>query len=258
MPVLIFLAVREAQIDLSIIKIPIVGLISILISILIAFYIGKLLNLKKPLLGAFIITCSLGNTGYLGYPLTIGLFGESNLIKAVFYDVFATVVIVFTLGLYIAETHGQIKTKVNRLKEIILFPPTIALVVGFLSSPIFIPQFFEKNLNYIGQATIPLIMLAIGLVLKPEGLNEYRLSLSLVIILKLIISPIFALVLGKALIANLIDYRIAILQTSMPVMTFSIILGIKFGLENRFIAGAIFISTLLSIITIPFWQLITI
>ncbi len=190
--------------------------------------------------------------------MTIGLFGESNLIKAVFYDVFATVVIVFTLGLYIAETHGQIKTKVNRLKEIILFPPTIALVVGFLSSPIFIPQFFEKNLNYIGQATIPLIMLAIGLVLKPEGLNEYRLSLSLVIILKLIISPIFALVLGKALIANLIDYRIAILQTSMPVMTFSIILGIKFGLENRFIAGAIFISTLLSIITIPFWQLITI
>lgn len=256
MPVLIFLAVRNANLSITLFKIPFTGIFIISILIVLSYVIAKLKKIKGPLLGAFLIVCSMGNTGYLGYPLTISFFGEENLIKAIFYDVMATVVMIFTVGIFIAETFGQNKIKISRLKEILLFPPNIALVVGLLLIPFNIPRFIETNLYYIGQATIPLIMLAIGLTIHIKGSFKYKKIILYVLFLKLLFSPFLALLGVQIFNLPPLDSKITVLQASMPTMTFSLILGLKFGLDSKFISAAIFITTLFSIITITFWQMI--
>lgn len=256
LPAMIFLAVRASKPALSLAKIPLLGLVVMTLCLLVAILAGRLLRLPAKTLGAFLIASAMGNTGYLGFPLTIGVFGERNLVKAVFYD-FGTVVFIFTAGVIIAKMLGEGDRKggiLSVLKEFLLFPSTVALVLGLLLLPVPLPKFLLGSLTYLSQATIPLIMLTIGLSLKAEGFSKYALPLSFLVVIKLILSPFFAYWAGSLAGFAGQTLGVFVLEASMPAVMLSLVIGLKYKLDVHFLPSAILVSTIASLVTIPLGQ----
>ncbi len=254
LPALIFLAIRNSQISLNFLAIPLVGWVVMLSCAVIAFFVAKLFSLKRSTIGAFLLAAAIGNTGYLGYPLALGFGGESALAKAIFYDIFGTVVFAFTVGLYFAEVYGDNAQKIHKIKEIVTFPPLIALFFGLIFRNITLPLSLLKSIEYLSAAAVPLIMLSIGLSLRFNKLGQHKLLIILLCGIKLVFAPILAYAIGSVVNLSPASLAVAVLEASMPAAMLSFIIGLKYGLDVDFLSVAIVSATVLSIITIPIWQ----
>ncbi|MDP3012907.1 MAG: AEC family transporter [Candidatus Subteraquimicrobiales bacterium] len=255
LPALIFDKVVNSRVSLEYLKFPLVAFLIMGTSLGLAYLLGRAISLKSKTFGAFLLACAIGNTGYLGYPLTLAIFKETHFVKALFYDLFGTVLFVFTIGLYIAEIYGEDKKKINKVKEIVTFPPLLALVAGLVLRGVILPDFCLRCLEYLGPATIPLIMFSIGLTLTPVEVSRFKIPLILVCLVKLGFSPLLALVIGRFVFTDASSLGIFVLEASMPTVLLSLVIGLKYKLDTGFLAASIFITTLLSILTIPLWQL---
>ncbi|MDP2211194.1 MAG: AEC family transporter [Candidatus Aquicultor sp.] len=254
MPALIFRAVFESELSLSIIKISLLALIIVAASMLTAFVVGRFARSSRPTFGALLIVAAVGNTGYLGFPLTMEIFGIENLIKAVFYDLFGTVIIFFTAGLIVAGRYGDREGKINMVREILLFPPLLGLVAAFILKSVGLPKFLLDVIGFLAGATVPLIMISIGLALEVGQVRRYKLELGIVSAIKLFVAPLTALAGATLFGLSRVDLGITVLEASMPAAMFSMIIGLKYGLDNDFLPAAIVTTTMISLVTIPVWQ----
>lgn len=253
LPALIFLAVQQTDISLSVTKFPLYAAIVMLVCLALSFGLGKLLKLKNSLLGAFLITAAIGNTGYIGFPLTIGLFGQSELVKSIFYD-FGTVVVLFTIGIMIAGYFGDPEHKMNVVKEFATFPSVIALVLGLVCNPLTLPHFAVTTLEYLSLANVPLVMLTVGLTLESKAIGRYAAPLAAMLAAKLLISPVIAFLAGTAGGLSGTNLGIIVLEASMPAVMLSLVVGLKYKLDVEFISLAIVVSIIASLVTIPATQ----
>lgn len=256
MPALIFEAVISSAPRFMYLEITLLAFLLMIFLAVVAYIVGKALSLKPATLGAFILVAAVGNTGYLGYTIVSSVYGKSGLVKAFFYDIFGTVVFVFTIGLYIAETYGTHDGKIKKLKEILTFPALIALVLALLLRNFALPAFFLKAVSYLAKATIPLIMLSVGLSLEAKKAKNY-LGLSIfVVVIKLLISPLLAYFGGLLGQMSSDLLKVAVLEASMPSAMLTLVIGRKHKLDTDFIPAAIVITTLLGLLTISLWQLV--
>ncbi|HZD60260.1 MAG TPA: AEC family transporter [Anaerolineae bacterium] len=256
MPALIFRAVFESDVSLSLLKIPLLALVIVALSMGTAFMIARFMRLNRPTFGALLIAASIGNTGYLGFPLTLQFFGIENLVRAVFYDIFGTVIFMFTVGLFVADKYGEGQERINKVKEIITFPPLLGLIAAFTVKGIGIelPKFTTDVIGFLAGATVPLIMLSIGLALDIGDMGRYKLEIGITGLVKLALAPLIGLLSASMLSMPQVDTGITILEASMPTAMFSMIVGLKYGLDTDFLPAVIVATTLISLVTIPVWQ----
>jgi malate permease and related proteins len=250
LPALIFLAVQRAQLSFALAKMPLFAILIMLVCLAAAYGLGRLLKLSPALMGAFLLVAAMGNTGYLGFPLTIGLLGQASLVKSVFYD-FGTVTLLFSLGVMAAEHYGDPEHKSNVWREFILFPSVIALIAGLILNPVPLPAFLLKALDYVSAATVPLIMLAVGLTLEAKRIGRYARPLAAVVVIKLLLSPLFAFAAAKTGALPQPDLAVIVLEASMPAVMLSLVVGLKYKLDVEFTSLAIVVTIIVSLITIP-------
>ncbi|RJQ33491.1 MAG: hypothetical protein C4562_00005, partial [Actinobacteria bacterium] len=194
--------------------------------------------------------------GYIGYPLALKLAGNQGLVKAIFYDLFGTVLFILTIGLIIAQHYGDQDKKINIIKELLTFPAIIALVLGLAFKPVVIPAIILVPLVWVGKLTIYLIAISVGLNLELSEVKGYYLLFAAVCFLKLIISPLMAFGLSGLFRLDGQASLIAILEASMPPAMLSLVLGLRYKLNVSFLSSAIFIASIISLFTIPLFQLV--
>jgi len=261
LPALIFQAAKKAGLNFIYLK---VGLTSFLISfttLALALLVVRFLALDKPTKGAFLLASGVGNTGYLGYPITQLVLGSRAVIKAVFFDIFGTVVLLFTAGIYFASKYGQVNEAAKdspAWRQALLYatPNLAALGLGFLLKDFLLPSFLTLVLNSLAKATTAIIMLAIGVSLSFNIINKDTAPAFLLVSLKLLIMPLVALLLVTVFGLTGQSRSVVILQASMPVALMSFVIGDLYGLNKQFLSAIILISTALSFFTIPLWQLV--
>lgn len=253
LPALIFSAAREAKPELTLVYVALTSLAIGLSTLAVGFGIAKLLRLRGPVLGAFLLASGVGNTGYLGYPLTQAIFGQKHVVEAVFFDIFGTVIILFTAGIYFANKYGR--STENAASQAITYaaPNLAALFLGFVLSGAALPAPVESAVAALGQSTTGIIMLSIGLSLSAD-FGGKKLPVVALTCLKLAVMPAVGLIFAMVLPLPSLVREIVVLQSSMPVALMTFVIGDKYELDRDFLSGAILLSTLLSMLTIPAWR----
>src|SRR5664280_267522 len=192
-PALIFLAMYGA--DLSNIKVLVpITLICIVTGSLcglIVYLFSSAKGYSKKTKWTLVGTSTLFNSGFLGYPVVLGIFGSVGLVKAVFFDMGSTILFI-CLGIFFILLFGGKYTSI--IRRTLLFPPLWAIILGILANILhFNFGFIPLNvLKYLSGAAIPIIMISLGLSLEIGGLKNYFGAASFVSITRLIISPIIA------------------------------------------------------------------
>lgn len=256
LPAFVFQAVHGADLDRRLVGVVLVAWAAIAVSALASFGMARVLRLPATVAGTVILTSSLGNTGYIGYPVAAAVLGREALPDAVFYDVFGTVLALVVLGLPVAQHYGATAgERVSPLRELLTFPAVIALAAALLLSTVRIPMVISDGLDLCANLVAPLIMLSVGISLRPRSAWDWRAPVAGVSLVKLVVAPLAALAVGS-LVLGVPETRLVVLQAGMPTMMLSLVVGERFGLETDLIAAAIFVTTVLSAVTLPLFQLL--
>jgi len=250
-PSLIFLSMYNA--DLS--NIRTFGTITLtcitvgLISGIFAYIFTRLRNYPSKTRWGVVAASTLFNSGFLGYPVVLGVFGAAGLVRAVFYDVGSTLLFI-SFGVFFLIIYGGSYQDI--IKRSVLFPPLLAVISGITANILHIPlgSVIPNTLGYLSGAAIPMIMLSLGLSLEFKGIKEYFGVASFVSALKLVISPMIAMVVVGLVGLSGLDRTVAIVEAGMPSAMFSLVLAITYDLNIKATAACIFLSTSLSMISI--------
>ena len=251
-PALIFLAMYGA--DLSNIKILIpITLICIITGSLCGltvYLFSRYRGYPKKTRWALVGTSTLFNSGFLGYPVVLGIFGAAGLVRAVFYDMGSTILFLCLGILFILIFGGKYTSIIRRT---LLFPPLWGIMLGIIANILhFDPGFIPLNvLEYLSAAAIPIIMISLGLSLEVGGLKNYFGAASFVSLIRLVISPIIAVVLVFILGLSGLEGTVTVVEAGMPSAMLSLVLAASYDLDIKAAAACIFLSTVISMISLP-------
>lgn len=254
LPALIFRAVHAAELSWDLLGVVAIAWVVFGVGIGLAWLVARPFNFPKRTLGAFLMCAALGNTGYIGYPIALGLLGKTGLVRAVFYDVFGTVIALLTVGIIIASRFGTSEEKPNLLKELLAAPALLAVVLALATRSIPVPSLVDSGLEALASLVVPAIMISLGLTLKPRTIGTYALPIAAVSAVKLLVLPLVAVGLGSVGLRDPDAVRLVAIEAGAPAMMLTLVYGGRFGLDTEFTASAILVTTAASVVTIPLLQ----
>lgn len=222
------------------------------ISCLLAAWMKKRSGLpenKKSVYEGLII---FGNQGFIGYAICFILFGQKGVVYATIFNI-CYFFFIWTYGIWIfASESAQI-----RWRNIVLNPGIVATIAGLIMMfiPFTMPVIFAQTLEMIGKMTIPLSMIMIGSLLSEIEITTVIQSLSSSTlwksaIVKLLVIPflLFPFMFLKVPASLLI---VAVLISGMPSAPTISLFSYKYGADANYASLGVFVSTVLSMITIP-------
>lgn len=181
------------------------------------FYtLGTYLGWSKKLIGCLVLTAGLGNTSFVGFPVIEAMFGSKGLETAIIIDQPGTFVVMSTMGIIVATLFSSATLSPNAIvKKILFFPPFIAFLIAvFLNLfEIDFPKVMQSVFQRIGSTVSPIALIAVGFQLKFERNSIHWSFLSLGLLFKLILTPLFFFILYKKVIgANGIIIDVSIIE----------------------------------------------
>lgn len=243
------------QLEQTLIGVAAVPWLLLAATILLVNLVARGLRVRDDERAVLLLTVALGNTSFLGYPLTRALIGEHALPYAVVYDQFGAFLILSTFGLWVLARYGGDRppTAGDMLRRIVAFPPFWAMLVGFTIMPATPPTWIAGGLQRLSDALLPLAMLAIGLSVKLALPRDELKPLAAGLALKLAAMPALAWALVPWLGLHGDMARTAVLESAMPSMVTAGALAISHRLAPRLAAAMVGYGLLLSLLTLPLW-----
>ncbi|MDI6692656.1 MAG: AEC family transporter [Anaerosomatales bacterium] len=256
LPALVFTSVHSAQVDASLALVPALAWVAVLVGLAAAVLLARALRLPPAASGAFVLAAVFGNTGYIGYPVAHALLGEPGLVRAIFSDIFGNTLAMIALGTLVAARLSQHQADVHPLKEIAAFPPFIALALALATRGVHVPVPFMDWLGALGKIVVPLIMISVGLSLRPRKLKDHAGVVAAAAVVKLVLLPLIGLLLARLILHDEASARVVVLEASVPTMMMAVIVGHRFDLDTDLVASTVLVTTIASVVAIPLWQLL--
>jgi len=249
-PALVFDLVLKTEIpknDIASMVILASGVIAFML--LLSWALSKLFRLPQALASAFILSVSFINSGNYGLSLNNFALGEAGLLWASIYFV-TSALWTNSAGVYIASA-GRMDT-LRAAKNLARVPAVYAILLSLIlrAFNIGIPQAISRPIELLALAMIPMMLLVLGMQIGKAGPPKRLGLLSLVVALRLILSPIVAWFMANALRMPIIGVQAGVLESAMPTAVLASILALQYDSEPDFVTGAILVSTLLSPITL--------
>ena len=252
MPCMIFHAIFSA--DLSLISklgiLPLIILGSSFATGIVSFIILKYLKFDDKKLWSVLVTVMIANTAFMGYPVTLGIYGQDGFLRAIFCDIATLIIFLLLSFMLIMKFGGTVKTAT---RKIALFPPLWAVILGLLFNFLNIPigPVIDNTVNYLGQGAIPLIMIALGLSIDFSALSRSKSMIVFTSIMKLLFFPLIAFIIVSQIGFTNLEYNVSIIEAAMPSGMLSLLLSITYKLDFELTSDCILINTVISLITLP-------
>ncbi|MFZ5352919.1 MAG: AEC family transporter [Bacillota bacterium] len=239
---------RNADIISNILSLFVISLISYAVTIAIATAAAKLLKYPKRLSNVFISLIVFANVGFMGYPVARAVLGDIG----VFYTsilnlVFSVFLWTYGVLLYSSEQKINFKNLVNigtisSISAILLFIMNIRL-----------PYVLQAPLEAMGKMTTPLSMLLIGALIANVSVKTIFTDCRIFIIsfMRLILAPILTILLLKPFAVDGTVIALCAIIAAMPSGATNAIFAKEYDSEPNFASIGVFVTTLLSIITLP-------
>lgn len=249
LPAMIFMNLKDADISPGMAYLPILGIITSVILLAIAYLYCRANGYSKRTTWTIMIAASIMNTGFIGFPVTMGVFGDIGFLHAVFYDL-STSTLVILYGMILAKEFGGDAKQV--LKKALLFMPVWGVIFGLIFNFFDIPLFYvaESILDYFAQATIPLIMLALGLSLDFRNIRDNIKDSLVVSFIKLAVAPGIIFALLSLLNIKGMAFNIALIEAGMSTAGNALVLAIDYGLDADLMGSIIFTNVVLSVFSL--------
>ncbi|MCD7905942.1 MAG: AEC family transporter [Clostridiales bacterium] len=195
--------------------------------------------------------CIFSNAAYMGFPLIQALFGSEGLLYA---SAYVTVfnILIWTVGVSMVSGKAKIK---ETLRTILTTPAVIFVIIGLVIflCRIPVPEIISLPLGYIGSMNTPLSMIIIGMIIANSTVGSLVKNklIIFIIALRMVIIPLICFGIFFVLNIRGIVPNIVLLLEACPCAAMTSVFAVKYGYDENLAAGAVVITTFISIITLP-------
>lgn len=201
--------------------------------------------------GVYSFLMAFGNTTFLGYPVVQALYGSDAVFYATLFNTPFNL-LAFTVGVRMMSG-GQDTGPLDWRK--VINPPLVcalaAVVMIFL--PVEWPTPVKGAANAFGDMVLPLSMIIVG-----ASLGEQKLSQVLrdwrpyaMAPVRLLVAPVMVWAMMRLVVRDPMILGVATLLAGMPSAVLSVMLAIRYGANEQLAARSVFLTTVLSVLTIP-------
>ncbi|BBU38200.1 MAG: AEC family transporter [Bacillaceae bacterium] len=253
-PFLVFRTFYTNKITLDYFYILIFCLLLCFILMVIVKIVSKLKKLPQSIESAMMLSAVFMNSGNYGAPIILFVFGQTAFDYAVIMMVIQSF-LMNTIGLYYAaigsKEDSSIKSALMKIVKMpVLYGSAAGILLQILHVPV--PDFIMQPVGLIADATIPTIMVILGMQLANIQLKSVKAGdVASIFIIRMIISPIISI--GIILCLPLEDLlaKILIILASMPTAANTTMFAVQFQTEPDLVSFSTLTTTLASIATVP-------
>jgi malate permease and related proteins len=207
--------------------------------------------------GSALLAVTLGNTGYIGFPIILTLFGDPGFAWALFYDLLGTTLGAYGMGALIASHYGAgAKRGFAALQNALKNPTIVAFGLALLyRDPL--PGMLDLGLTAIAWGSIGLALLLIGMRLGQLTSLEQLRPVLLPIGVKMLLLPLLMWGITLNLSIPPIAKQVIVLQTAMPPAFATVVLTENYKLDPEFAVAVVAGGTIALLFTLPMWLWLT-
>ena len=228
-----------------------------LVSVIFFILLEKIFRWDKKTTGALILTGGLANTSFVGFPVLMALFGEEGLKIGVIIDQAGSFLVLSTLGVIAASIYSSGTYSLKKITiDILKYPSFIAFVIaiGMICFGIKHNEISLSILSKLGNPTIILALISVGMQLKPKVDGMLHKELISGLMYKLLIAPAIIFVIGHYLFkSNGMVFQVSVIESAMAPMVMGSVLATQFNLNPRLANFMVGIGIPLSAITLALW-----
>jgi len=252
MPCLIFTALLESEFTAGRLgKLALANIILVFTLLFVCWGLRRIIKLPS----SFELPVLFMNAGFLGIPLMKFYGGDPAVASIVIFDQVQSLFI-FTLGLALVTAHLALGQQlISFLREPIVWAILLGFSVGQIdiSLPFFLRTVLDSSMQVIsltGDATIPMALFLLG-----YDLHRFKPRLDFHVGAVMFIRLGLASLLGVGICVLLSlqgpDGAAVLLGAGLPSAVFSYILAQRYDKAPKFAAGAVFYTSVFSIVSLP-------
>ncbi|NOR71566.1 MAG: AEC family transporter [Methylomarinum sp.] len=256
LPALILDVLWRAELGIQSLAFSLLGVSSMLATLMIVWLVTKLLKIGRPQTGAILLVTAFPNVTYLGLPVLEQAFGSWAKSVAIQMDLFAFSPLLFTVGVLIARYYGEDSGKHKALLSFLNTPPfwaafmAVILNINHVAEPLWLVGVLKQ----LSAAVVPLMLFSLGLALNWDAIRIKNIPYIIpVTVIKLLLMPFLAIEIVSYLTLDDQNKAAAVLDLAMPSMVLGIVFCDRYKLDSGLYAMAVAVTTLLSMFTLPFW-----
>lgn len=231
-----------------------ISVLTYAVLVVLAAALSRVLTRNDDDRGVVSFALIFGNVGFMGYPVVASIFGQ----QAVFYAAVLNMVntfAVFTVGTMMV-TGGQSVGREKFNRKVLYGTPMLSAYAAILIVALGIrdiPAVVCQPLTMLGNITVPAALLIIGSSMSHLPLRALMGTpvIHLTSLLRLVVLPLAVYFLCMALGFDSLVVGINTVVIAMPVATYGTILCLRYGRDTTLMSEITFITTLLSMLTIP-------
>jgi predicted permease len=207
------------------------------------------LRLNRTETSAFLLVLMFSNGGNYGLPVVSFAFGEQALSYGTVFFLTGSVM-TSTVGAFLAAA-GRRSLRVA-LMSVLRMPALYGILAAVLalSTGITTPAPLMRPITMLSDAALPLMILVLGMQLERAVVPARPALVVLAVSLSLVLAPLIALGLTSLFDVTGPARQAVVVLASMPVAVATTILALEFDTSPEFVTGAVFLSTLLSPLTL--------
>ena len=221
----------------------------VFISAALGFIVARLLGGRADRRGISAFAVAFSNTVFVGFPVIESIYGAEGLLVATLSNVPFNL-LVYTMG--VAMINGS--SKGMSVKSAISAPLVATIIaVAFFMSGLKLPEPVVECFDIIGSGTVPMSMLVVGASLGSisvkEALTDWRVYA--VSFVRLILSPLVVWLVLKLFVHDEMLLGISMILGACPTAMIATALAIRGERDEAYASQCIFVSTVLSAVTMP-------
>ena len=215
----------------------------------------NLLRVKKNLKRSYECMMAFGNISFMGIPVLRAVFPNQQSTAILFQAIFVIFyhLFIFTYGIWLLgkDSGKRVKFSVKSFLNAGTLSAIAAVILYFFD---FTPPAIVVNcLDMLGSVTTPLSMILIGSSLASYSALKILKTPSLYLFsfIKLLVIPIIVWLVTKFFISDALLQGVITIIASVPVGSMTIMLATEYGGNEEYISQGLFMTTVLSVVTIP-------
>ena len=252
LPAALIASLAGSTLDISRREVPLLFLfiaLSFLIMGLLSWLAPRLFRAKRDERGPFMALGLFANVNFIGFPLIYAFFGPDGMFYAILYNIVFNL-LVFSLGMKL------VGGKQAKLSLKLFFSPV--MVASMLSVLLFftgiqLPFVAYRSLALLGGATTPLAMLLLGSMLGEMKVADMFRGWRIYVIagVRLLFIPIVVYFLMAPLPMDTLLLRVILVMSAAPMAISIAMFTVHYNVHQELAGKGIFLSTVLSVLTIP-------
>ncbi|MDY2699594.1 MAG: AEC family transporter [Lachnospiraceae bacterium] len=224
--------------------------------LILAELLPGLLRIEKRSRGTYKAMTVFSNIGFMGFPVIAALYGNGALLYAALFTIPYNVLI-YTYGVSAMsmEDGNQDERSAFNWKRILnvgVIACILAIIIYLFGIPV--PSLVKTTVTHLSNLTAPLSMMVIGASLATIDLKKLFMDgrLLLFSLIKLIVIPVVGVMIIKQFVSNEIICGVCMVMLATPVGSMTAMLAQQYDGDYEMASKGVALTTILSVLTIPF------